>query len=87
MKFVIDREAEKWLPLLLDEVEKGEAIAITRAGKMIAELRPATSGDMKSKPTPEEIHEAMGRIRARARDAGHTFDQDEVKSWRDEGRA
>ena len=89
MRMVGEREAEKWLPLLLDDVERGEAITILREGHAIAALTPVTDQDMASrqKSTPEEVHAAMERIRERAKTAGMKFDWNEIKAWRNEGRA
>lgn len=75
-------EAKNTLGKLLDEVEHGEEIVITRRGKEVARLvpvRPVRGRD--------EVRAAMRRIRARAESHafGH-FDWDEWKVWRDEGR-
>ena len=75
-------EAKNKLGQLLDEVERGEEIVITRRGKEIARLVPV-------KPTYSraEARAAMQRIRTRAetRRFGR-FDWAEWKGWRDEGR-
>jgi antitoxin (DNA-binding transcriptional repressor) of toxin-antitoxin stability system len=87
---VAEREAEKWLPLLLDDVKRGEVISILRGGHIIAELTPVAKDDTvsaRTKYSPEDVHAAMQRIRERAKVAGMKFDWDEVKAWRDEGRA
>jgi len=41
----------------------------------------------RQKSTPEEVRAAMARIRERAKTAGMKFDWDEIKAWRNEGRA
>jgi antitoxin (DNA-binding transcriptional repressor) of toxin-antitoxin stability system len=90
MRIVAEREAEKWLPLLLDDVERGEAITITRDGHPIASLTPVTDESaqtLRQIHTPEEVHAAMHRIRERAKLAGMNFNWSEIKTWRDEGRA
>ena len=50
-------EAKTHLPQLLDRVEGGETITITRHGKPVAKLVPAT-GD-KAKPDVGQVVEAM----------------------------
>ena len=75
-------EAKNKLGQLLDLVEQGEEVTITRHGKAVARLGPA-------RPTPDraEAHAAVARIRARAeqRKLGR-FDWSEWKAYRDEGR-
>jgi prevent-host-death family protein len=75
-------EAKNKLGQLLDEVERGEEIVITRRGKEVARLVPA-----RTTPSREEARAALERIRARAesRKLGR-FDWAEWKSYRDEGR-
>jgi len=85
MRTVAESEAESRLPILLDEVELGEEIAITRHGRPVAVLTPI-SETPRQKNTPEEVRSAMLRIREQAKAAGMKFDWDEVKRWRDEGR-
>jgi prevent-host-death family protein len=75
-------EAKNKFGRLLDEVEHGEEIVITRRGKEVARLVPA-------RPTRsrEEARAAMQRIRARAESRRFgRFDWSEWKAWRDEGR-
>jgi prevent-host-death family protein len=82
MRSVGALEAKNKLGPLLDEVEHGEEIVITRRGKEVARLVPA-------RPTysREEAQAAMQRIRARAERSGFgRFDWKEWKAWRDEGR-
>ena len=75
-------EAKNKLGQLLDLVEQGEEITITRHGKEVARLvsaRPAYSR--------EAACAAIGRIRARAeRLKLGRFDWSEWKAYRDEGR-
>lgn len=75
-------EAKNKLSQLLDEVEHGEEIVITRRGKEVARLvpaRPAHSGT--------EARAAVQRIRARAENSKlGRFNWSEWKSYRDEGR-
>jgi prevent-host-death family protein len=75
-------EAKNKLGSLLDRVEGGEEIVITRHGKAIARLVP-------NRPhvDSEAAKAALRRMRARAAalKAG-AFDWPEWKSWRDQGR-
>jgi prevent-host-death family protein len=76
-------EAKNKLGQLLDLVEQGEEIMITRHGKEVARLVPVRS--IRSR---EEARAALRRIRERAehRKLGR-FDWAEWKSYRDEGRS
>ena len=75
-------EAKNKLGQLLDLVEHGEEVMITRHGKEVARLVPA-----RRPVSREEARAAIQRIRARAeqRKLGH-FDWPEWKAYRDEGR-
>jgi prevent-host-death family protein len=75
-------EAKNKLSQLLDEVERGEEITITRHGKEVARLVPAQQGFNR-----EEARAAVRRVRERAqqRKLGR-FDWSEWKAFRDEGR-
>ena len=85
MRTVAESEAEGRLPMLLDEVELGDAIAITRHGKPVAVLSPVFENP-RPRHTAEEVRDAMVRIREQAKAAAVKFDWDEIKRWRDEGR-
>ena len=75
-------EAKNKLAALLDRVERGEEIVITRHGKAVARLVPNISGIDRS-----QARAAVERIRARARrlKAG-AFDWEACKAHRDAGR-
>lgn len=75
-------EAKNTLGSLLDRVERGEEIVITRHGKAVARLVPN-----EFRIDPERVQAALDRIRERARrfPAGK-FNWEEVKALRDEGR-
>jgi prevent-host-death family protein len=75
-------EAKNRLGQLLDLVEQGEVVIITRHGKQVARLVPARH--IRSR---EQARAAIRRIRDRAeqRKLG-PFDWSEWKSYRDEGR-
>lgn len=75
-------EAKNTLGSLLDRVEQGEEIVITRHGKPVARLVPD-----EGRTDTKQAQSALDRIRERARrfPAGK-FDWEEVKALRDEGR-
>ena len=75
-------EAKSHLSALLDQVEQGAEVVITRHGRAVARLVPVSG------TAPQEARRAaMARIRARAaaRRSG-PFDWSEWKALRDEGR-
>jgi prevent-host-death family protein len=75
-------EAKNTLGTLLDRVERGEEIVITRHGKPVARLVPNAGRTDQS-----QAHAASRRIRARAqRFKPAKFDWAEVKALRDQGR-
>jgi len=74
--------AKNRLGTLLDRVEQGEEVVITRRGKPVARLVPARPGVDREKATT-----AARRIRERAEKLGlGRFDWAEWKAYRDEGR-
>lgn len=75
-------EAKNKFSELLDRVERGERVVITRRGKPVAELIPVAAGDVRR----ERALEASRRIRERAVNFGGHFDWEEWKKFRDEGR-
>jgi prevent-host-death family protein len=82
MKEVGDLEAKSELGALLDLVEHGEEVLITRRGKAVARLVP-----VRSQASVEEALAAGRRIRERAKKLGlGPFDWEEWKAYRDEGR-
>jgi len=83
MKIVGAYEAKNKLGHLLDLVERGEEVTITRRGKDVARIVPAHS-----RPGRDEARAAIQRIRARAEAAKlGRFDWEEWKAYRDEGRS
>jgi prevent-host-death family protein len=76
-------QAENSLEVLLDRVERGEEIVITRQGMPVARLVPY-EGAFNNRPLAQA---ALERIRARARNvrAGE-FSCELLKSDRDSGR-
>ena len=75
-------EAKNKLAALLDRVECGEEIVITRHGKAVARLVPSVGSIDQS-----QVRAAVQRIRARARSLkGGAFDWAACKADRDAGR-
>lgn len=75
-------EAKNTLGALLDRVERGEEIVITRHGKPVARLVPNPVGIDR-----EQAHAAAKRIRARAKALKlGAYDWEALKADRDEGR-
>ncbi|MCA0305123.1 MAG: type II toxin-antitoxin system prevent-host-death family antitoxin [Proteobacteria bacterium] len=71
-------EAKTRLASLLEDVGRGETIVITRRGKPIAHLVPATS-------SKEEVAVVMSRMKAARRSRG-SMSLEEILAARDEGR-
>ena len=74
-------EAKNKLGMLLDRVESGDEIVITRHDKPIARLVPNATRIDKL-----QARAALDRIRARAGNLKKTFDWAAVKADRDAGR-
>lgn len=78
-------EAKNTLGTLLDRVENGEEIVITRHGKAVARLIPN-----ESRVDQNQVQAAFERIRARARHLQRSnpqaFDWPALKKLRDEDR-
>jgi prevent-host-death family protein len=84
MKYVGMFEAKTNLSSLVEEVEKGGEVVITRHGKPVAKIVRAVS-DL----TPEEVarqRQAMAEIREMARKRGLRISQEEIKSLIEDGR-
>jgi len=73
-------EAKNTLGALLDRVEQGEEIVITRHGKPVARLAPCATGVDR-----ERAEAVLARIRARAQ-AVASIPWDILKTDRDAGR-
>lgn len=77
-------EAKTHLSSLLDRVERGEDVTITRHGKAVARLVPAESGRR------AEARAAVERIRAAAAELAKTLQEpvtiEEIIGWKNEGR-
>ena len=75
-------EAKNTLGALLDRVERGEEIVITRHGKPVARLVASTAGIDRARAKA-----AAERIRGRAKQLAESpFDWHVLKADRDEGR-
>ena len=79
MREVPASEAQTHLEQLLDEVERGETIVITRNGRPIARLVP------EAERRQAEIKAAIDEIRAAGKNA-QSITVEEILSARDEGR-
>ena len=78
MREIQASEAKTHLPQLLDEVERGETILITRHGRPVARLVPEADRRLK------EIGQAVASIRALRRHTGK-ITVEEILSARHEG--
>jgi prevent-host-death family protein len=80
-------EAKNTLGTLLDRVERGEEIVITRHGKPVARLVPDAVGIDRSRARAafERLRE-RARLLARENPGRPAFDWEELKKLRDEGR-
>jgi prevent-host-death family protein len=74
-------EAKNKFSELLDRVERGEHVIITRRGRPVAKLIPANE-----RRDVEKARAAAHRIREMATEFGGKFDWEEWKKYRDEGR-
>jgi prevent-host-death family protein len=74
-------EAKNKLSALLDLVEQGEEVTITRHGRPVARLVPPVPGADR-----DQARAAAKRIRARARALKLNITIDELIAYRDEGR-
>jgi len=75
-------EAKNTLGSLLDRVQRGEEIVITRHGKPVAKLVPSSGGINR-----DQARAAAARIRARAAALQlEPFDWENLKADRDDGR-
>jgi prevent-host-death family protein len=79
MREIQASEAKTHLPQLLDDVERGETILITRHGRPIARLVP--EADRRQ----AEINQAVANIRAMRRNKTDKLTLDEILTSRHEG--
>lgn len=80
-------EATDGLRDLLDRIERGEEIVITRDGRPVARIVPAAPGDGPAAARPV-AHAAAGWLRALAAElrSGPPVTLDEIRAWREAGR-
>jgi prevent-host-death family protein len=76
-------EAKTKLSALLDRVEKGEEIVITRNGKEVARMVPVGGGEEKAQRRARAVEELMA---FREKFAGRGITQEEILDWIAEGR-
>ncbi len=74
-------DAKNKLSALLDQVERGGEVAITRRGKVIAKLVPVASANR-----PQAAAERLRALRRQIAARGTALPWDELKRYRDEGR-
>lgn len=79
MRDIQASDAKTHLPQILDEVERGESVRITRHGRPIARIIPETDRRQ------AEIESALSNINALGRRMGK-ITLDEIRAFRDEGR-
>lgn len=80
-------EAKTKFSELLDRVERGEEVVITRHGKVVAHMH-AAPGDAEAarKAKAAEVMAEFLRVREMLRAKGVSFSVDDILSARDEGR-
>lgn len=78
MREIQASEAKTHLPKLLDAVERGETIIITRHGRAVARLSPEVEDR-------EKVARALANLRILGKRTGK-ISAEEVLEWRDEGR-
>ena len=83
MREIQASDAKTHLPRLLDEVERGETIVITRHGRAIARIVPEVS---RRRAEIDVAVEDLRALRASIAARGGSLSWDELKAFRDEGR-
>ena len=83
MREIQASEAKAHLPRLLDEVERGETIVITRHGRAIARIVPEVA---RRRAEIAQAVEDLRALRASIAARGASLSWDELKAYRDEGR-
>lgn len=79
MRDIQASDAKTHLPQILDEVERGESVRITRHGRPIARIVPEPDRRQ------AEVESALSNIKALGRRMGK-ITLDEIRAFRDEGR-
>jgi prevent-host-death family protein len=75
-------EAKNRFSALIDQVEEGEEVTITRRGRAVARIVPVATDGAKAKQAVAELDALRQNIASR----GHSFPWTELKAYRDEGR-
>jgi prevent-host-death family protein len=75
-------DAKNRLSALVDQVEQGQEVTITRRGKPVARLVPAISRTEHARNAVEQLRALRQSIAQR----GEVFTWNELKAYRDEGR-
>lgn len=83
MREVQASDAKTHLPRLLDEVERGHTIIITRHGRPIARIVPEVSS---RQVEIAKVVEQLRALRASIAARGEALTWDELRTFRDEGR-
>jgi prevent-host-death family protein len=80
MRQIQASEAKTHFNQLLDQIEKGETVVITRHGRPVARIAPENSARQ------DEVDEAMAVIEA-VRNRSRSATADEIRAWIEEGRS
>ncbi|MGA3070813.1 MAG: type II toxin-antitoxin system prevent-host-death family antitoxin [Terracidiphilus sp.] len=83
MRTIPASKAQADLDRILDEVERGESILISRNGRIVARIDPVAKAE--SAVDPEQVKQAAASIRA-LRERTQPVSLEEILSARDEGR-
>lgn len=83
MKTIQASEAKTKFLSILDDVERGESVTVTRHGKTVAQIIPVPPSDEERR---ERVERAIAGIRALRERIGK-MSIEEILSARDEGRA
>jgi prevent-host-death family protein len=75
-------DAKNRLSGLVDRVEAGQEVTITRRGKPVARLVPIIPEVNRARDAVAKLHALRESIAAR----GESFTRDELKAYREEGR-
>ena len=75
-------DAKNRLSALIDQVEEGQEVTITRRGKPVARLVPIAAQADRANRAVEKLRALRQSIAAR----GKSFSAAELKTYRDEGR-
>jgi prevent-host-death family protein len=81
MRTIQASEAKTHFLRILDDVERGESVVITRHGKTVARITPETQTDRK------RVEQATENIRALRQKINARMSIEEILADRDEGRA